>query len=389
MSKEDCAITSGLREEDHGEGINGDEVNGDEVNGDEETPNNKHMDDSHSTSSTMPGFDARAASSPKLSGPSTKQHTKVEVGPQPDISRVGSKEEDSMSEGPGILEEDTRKDLVEQRSKAPKRVEQLYDYIKLMEDRMAAMESQLQEVKVESVAAEPKQETTSELAQPTSVNGEAEEASPPPPPPPKQLQLSVAHLKWDEFDKIGTSGKHVIDVLIGDPDYMKSRRQKKAAKLEEKKENTEDRDKKTRDEDKKEDHESNQPRSASAGEKRSLLPERMCINSDLLIAILNDITSLNLGSPLIMIRPFKVLINWETEIRQRLALLESKWRELDALADAKQEKSATEREPNPAGKESIEREEGDADGELRGDRPNASETPVAHKPTELAVQQST
>ncbi|KAL8841967.1 MAG: hypothetical protein Q9176_002904 [Flavoplaca citrina] len=378
MSTEDCAITSGLREEHHGEGINGDE----------EAPNNKHMDDSHSTSGTMPGFDERAPSSPKLNGPSTKQHTKVEAGPQPDISRVGSKEEDSMSEGTKILEEDARKDLVEQRSKAPKRVEQLYDYIKLMEDRMAAMESQLQKVKVESVAAAPKQETSSELAQPISANGEAEEAPPPPPPPPKQLQLSIAHLRWDEFDKIGTSGKHVIDVLIGDPDYMKSRRQKKAAKLEEKKENTEDRDKKTRDEDKKEDHESNQPRSASAGEKRSLLPERMCINSDLLIAILNDITSLNLSSPLIMIRPFKVLINWETEIRQRLALLESKWRELDALADIKQEKSATETEPNPAGEESIERE-GNADGELRGDRPNASETPVPHKPTELAVQQST
>ena len=170
---------------------------------------------------------------------------------------------------------------------------------------------------------------------------------------------------------------------------MKSRRQKKATKLEEKKENTEDRDKKTRDEDKKEDHESNQPRSASAGEKRSLLPERMCINSDLLIAILNDITSLSLSSPLVMIRPFKVLINWESEIRQRLALLENKWRELDALADIKQEKYATEGEPNPAGAMAIEREEGDADGELRGDRPNASDMPVAHNPMELAVQQST
>ena len=150
------------------------------------------MDDSHSTSGTMPGFDERAASSPKLIGPSTKQHTKVEAGPQPDISRVGSKEEDAMSEGTEILEEDTRKDLVEQRSKAPKRVEQREDYIKLMEDRRAATESQLQKVKVESVAAAPKQETSSELAQPTSVNGEAEEAPPPPPPPPKQLQLSIA-----------------------------------------------------------------------------------------------------------------------------------------------------------------------------------------------------
>ncbi|KAL9007461.1 MAG: hypothetical protein Q9180_009648 [Flavoplaca navasiana] len=207
MSAKDRAITSGLREEHHGEGINGDE---------EEAPNNKHMDDSHSTSGMMPGFDEPAVSSPQLSGPPTKQHNKVEAGPKPDISRVGSKEEDSMSEGTNILEEDTRKDLVEKRPKAPKPVEQLYDHIKLMEDRMAAMESQLQKVKVESMAAAPKQETSSELAHPTSVNGEAEEVPPPPPPPPKQLQLSIAHLRWDEFDKIGTSGKHVIDVLIGD-----------------------------------------------------------------------------------------------------------------------------------------------------------------------------
>ena len=66
------------------------------------------------------------------------------------------------------------------------------------------------------MAAAPKQETSSELAQPTSVNGEAKEAPPPPPPPPKQLQLSIAYLRWDEFDKIGISGKYVIDALIGD-----------------------------------------------------------------------------------------------------------------------------------------------------------------------------
>ncbi|KAL8893492.1 MAG: hypothetical protein Q9192_005208, partial [Flavoplaca navasiana] len=377
FSMEDRTIASGLRDEHHGEGNNGDE----------EAYNNKHIKDSQSGSGMMmPGSDEHAGSSQQLSGPSTKQHTKVEAGPQPHLSHHGSKEEDSMSEGIDILEEDTCKDLVEKRSKAPKRVEQLYDYIKLMEDRMAAMESQLQKVKVESVAAAPKQETSSELSsQPTSVNGEAEEAPPPPPPPPKQLQLNIAHLRWDEFDKIGTSGKHVIDVLI---DYMKPRRQKKAAKQEEKKENTEDRDKKSRDEEKKEEYESNHPRSASAGEKRSLLPERMCIYSDLLIDILNDITSLSLSSPLIIIRPFKVLINWESEIRQRLALLEENWRVLDASADKEQERSATVREPNPAREVAMATErEGNADGAWRIDRLNASETPVAHKPMELIPQQ--
>lgn len=130
---------------------------------------------------------------------------------------------------------------------------------------------------------------------------------------------------------------------------MQSRRQKKAAKQEERKKPTDEKDKKTRDEEKKEESESSHPRSAPAGEKRSLLPERMCINSDLLIKILNEITSLNLSGPLVILRPFKVLINWESDIKQRLSSLESKWRELDALADAEKVKSAMASEPNSAG----------------------------------------
>ncbi|KAL8780133.1 MAG: hypothetical protein Q9213_006617 [Squamulea squamosa] len=46
--------------------------------------------------------------------------------------------------------------------------------------------------------------------------------------------------------------------------------------------------------------------------------ERICINSDLLIKILNEITGLSLQGPLIILRPFKVLIHWEKKIRDRL-----------------------------------------------------------------------
>lgn len=84
---------------------------------------------------------------------------------------------------------------------------------------------------------------------------------------------------------------------------------------------------------KREERESTQPRSASAGEKRSLLPERMCINSDLLIKVLNDITSLDLHGPLVMIRPFKLLVYWEPEIRQRLSDLERKWKVHDDIVE--------------------------------------------------------
>lgn len=167
---------------------------------------------------------------------------------------------------------------------------------------------------------------------------------------------------------------------------MKSHQRKRAAKDEEKKKDTEDKYKKTRDEEMKEDYESNQPRSASAGDKRSLLPERMIINSDLLVAILTDITSLNLRGPLVILRPFKVLIHWESEIFQRLERLESKWRELDALAEVAKTKSASASQSYPTGEPLTERDEGNTKGAQERDCLDAGETSVADKPMESATQ---
>ncbi|KAL8779556.1 MAG: hypothetical protein Q9213_006884 [Squamulea squamosa] len=269
----------------------------------------------------------------------SKEQEKQDEGLQPDTLRVEKEDEDPMSEGTDINEEDTSwrhslasdQNLDERRKKAPKRIQQYSDHIKLMEDRMTAVEEQLQRINIDTGTkpSQPVVETTAENAHP-------------PPPQIKQLQLSIAHLKWDEFDRIGSSGKHVTDVLIGDPDHMQSRKQKKAAKIEVKKKTTDENEKKAGCEERKEETEGTQPRFASAGEKRSLLPERMCINLDLLLDILNEITSLAMKGPLTIIRPFKALITWEREIRQRLWFLVSKWKELDALAEKEKEQAAAE-----------------------------------------------
>ena len=66
-------------------------------------------------------------------------------------------------------------------------------------------------------------------------------------------------------------------------------------------------------------------------EKRSIMPERILINSDLLIKVLKAITSAELQGRLIILRPLKLLHHWELEIRQRLKTLEKRWDEIDAV----------------------------------------------------------
>ena len=205
MSKEDRTATAELLGENHGEGIDNDE----------KAPGNQLASDSQSASKVVSGADEHAASGDQLDGPSTEKHAQVDIQFEP--SHFRSKEDDLMSEGTDNLDEDLRKDLPSRRSEAPKPVKQFYDYIKLMEDRMTAMESQLQKAKLESTTATLKQEARTELTEQSLTNSGKEEPPPPsPPPPPKQLQLSIAHIKWDQFDNFETSGGHVIVVLIGD-----------------------------------------------------------------------------------------------------------------------------------------------------------------------------
>lgn len=210
MSKEDRTATSELLGENH-EGIDDHE----------KAPGNQLASDSQSASKVVSGADEHAALSDQLDGPSTEKHVQVDTKPEP--SHFRGNEGDSMSEGTDVSDEDLRNDLSSRRSKAPKPVEQFYDYISLMEDRMTAMESQLQKAKLESTTATPKQEGRTEPSVQVLTNSGKEGPPPPsppppptPPPPPKQLQLSIAQMKWDQFQEVETSGGHVIVVLKGD-----------------------------------------------------------------------------------------------------------------------------------------------------------------------------
>ncbi|KAL8650775.1 MAG: hypothetical protein Q9226_004999, partial [Calogaya cf. arnoldii] len=61
--------------------------------------------------------------------------------------------------------------------------------------------------------------------------------------------------------------------------------------------------------------------------------ERICINSDLLVKMLCEITGLDLQGPLVILRPFKILLHWESKICQRLMTLESNLHDLMAMEE--------------------------------------------------------
>ncbi|KAI4232508.1 MAG: hypothetical protein LQ349_004974 [Xanthoria aureola] len=186
MSKEDGTATSELLGENRCEGIDNDE----------KAPGNELASDSQSASKVVCGADEHAASSDQLDGPSTEKHAQVDTMPEPSHFRgkeddsmsegnehFMSEEDDSMSEGTDISDEDLRKDLSWRRSKAPKPVKQFYDYIKLMEDRMTAIESQLQKAKLESTTATLKQGTEPSARILTNSGKEEPPLLSPPPPP--------------------------------------------------------------------------------------------------------------------------------------------------------------------------------------------------------------
>ncbi len=55
------------------------------------------------------------------------------------------------------------------------------------------------------------------------------------------------------------------------------------------------------------------------------VPERIRINSTLSLQILQEISSEILGKPLVILRPFKVLVYYDAQIRERYHRLEAKW----------------------------------------------------------------
>ena len=166
-----------------------------------------------------------------------------DVESKPDASGIQNTETYNLSEDTDFDEDHTSrrqswgdKDLTERRKKAPKRVKQYLEYIKLMEDRVAAVEKQLRKLDLfSSASAQTAPKATIDCATqdeeavpgneavpenetvPEKEAAPANEAVPEPnPPPPKQLKLRITHLKWDKFNDTRTSGQSIIEVLDGD-----------------------------------------------------------------------------------------------------------------------------------------------------------------------------
>ena len=259
--------------------------------------------------------------------------------------------EDAVSVGSSCYDEVNYKytydkQLEERIKKAPTRVRQFADYIKLMEDRMEAMEAQLLKLNPKPAEPEPEPEPVPE-PQPEPVVEET-----PPPPPKRQLTLDIAHMKWSEFSGVeDTTQSHIIEVLIGDPDHLNPPpRKKKSKTLEEKKEKSDEKKEKQEEKEDSKEKDSKAPgtttqtRPSIMQEKRSIMPERISINSDLLLKVLKDITSTEYQGPLVILRPFKLLLHWEPEIRQRLKTLEERWEVIDAQKAKEQQEELAEKE---------------------------------------------
>lgn len=248
-------------------------------------------------------------------------------------------DEDGISVGSSCMHEEpfkyTYNKQLEARIKtAPTRVRQFADYIKLMEDRMEAMEEHL--LKLNPDPEKPQQEPDVEAASTL---------------PPKQLALDIAHMKWKEFNDVRGRQIHVIEVLIGDPDHLNPPERKKRSKTQEgKKEKSNEKKEKQDEKDDSNEKDGKVPgtttqiRPSTVQEKRSIMPERISINSDLLINILKEITSAELQGPMVFLRPFKLLLHWEEEIRQRLKTLEKRWEEIDAQEAKELEEELAEKE---------------------------------------------
>lgn len=238
---------------------------------------------------------------------------------QPEAGSELGPDDECLSEGSSCTEEINYKYIYdrcfqERIQKAPKRVRQFADYIKLMEDRMEAMEEQL--LSLNPKAVQPAAGTDSDSQNLPSLDLQV----------PNQLLLGIAHLKWKDFISVD-SKNHVINVLVGDPDHFDTPPQEKSVTLMngEKVDIDVFREKLKHRLDSSKDAALNDNTGLSLTLRRSIMPERISINSDLLIKILSKITGLELQGPLTILSPFKILLHWENEIRDHLSALEIRW----------------------------------------------------------------
>ncbi|KAH0566002.1 hypothetical protein GP486_000593 [Trichoglossum hirsutum] len=199
----------------------------------------------------------------------------------------GQPEGDVLTPLTNIPSDDEVMSIKSRMKAADKHATQYAQYIKLLEDRMSSIEEKIQIFFKEPGPLEPQ---------------------PKPMTSPAHLILDSAQLRWNDFKYSSRNGKFAIDILEGDPDLEHLSMPKRGGPHFSSK-----------------DYEYFASRPYQPYEVRSLFPERIRINSTIVTNILRKVTSLTIPHPPVILRPFKMLVHFEKQIRGYWRDLEEEW----------------------------------------------------------------
>jgi hypothetical protein len=182
-----------------------------------------------------------------------------------------------------------RPSLAERKKKAPQRVLQIAQYVKLMEDRMVEMEKKLEELSEQKTAVPTNDPLSDTQLPPLPEDG------------PESLVTSARKLNWEEFRKAGTENPtHVLDVLTEKP-QTGQKRHKQAVQN------------------------SHMDLDLVQDKPTSGPIERIRINSSRILHVIEVVAGSDLRPQIdacVMIRPFKVLLAFEQQYQNHLTTLE-------------------------------------------------------------------
>ncbi|KAI9823114.1 MAG: hypothetical protein M1826_000265 [Phylliscum demangeonii] len=194
-------------------------------------------------------------------------------------------------------DEESGTKLEDRVKKAPKRLEQYSKYVQLMEDRMTFLEEKFRKL-----------ENRGELVPPPEVSRQTEG---------KAAIPELRYVRWEDFKtKYVDEQTYAIEVLVGGARYWYQRQNDEWMRRW--RAGNED------------------PAAAYEGpdgqdpESNDELPERIRINSRPLLAILCNVCLQDAGEwaePRVMLRPFKLLVRYDAQIREVYDKLAAQWAE--------------------------------------------------------------
>ncbi|KAI9807713.1 MAG: hypothetical protein M1826_004541 [Phylliscum demangeonii] len=194
-------------------------------------------------------------------------------------------------------DEESGTKLEDRVKKAPKRLEQYLEYMQLMEDRMTFLEEKARKL-----------ENCGELVSPPEVNRLTEG---------KAAIPELRYVRWEDFKtKYVDEQTYAIEVLVGDARYWYQRQNDEWIRR----------------------WRAGNEDAAAADEgpdgrhpeSHDELPERIRINSRPLLAILCNVCLQDAGEwaePRVMLRPFKLLVRYDAQIREVYEKLAAQWAE--------------------------------------------------------------